>query len=138
MKDYVGQHHWLELDNNPRDAYLEEFAKEKLVWMDLTERGRFAVDDESTYCLDTTFFMTGDSVKYLCAVLNSSLATWFIQNTALTSGMGVARWKRFTVERIPVPKITDEEQRPFVRLVERILAARPPTPTRTPRLWSGR
>ena len=66
--------------------------------------------------------MTGESVKYLCAVLNSTLATWFIQNTALTSGMGVTRWKRFTVERIPVPKITAAEQRPFVRLVERVLA----------------
>ena len=124
VKAYVGQHHWLELDNNPRDAYLEEFSKEKLVWMDLTERGRFAVDDEATYCLDTTFFLTSESPKYLCAVLNSTLATWFMQNTALTSGMGVARWKRFTVERIPVPKLGTEEQRPFVRLVDRILEAR--------------
>ena len=103
-------------------AYYEEFAKEKLIWMDLTEKGRFAFDDRSIFCMDTTFWMTGESVKYLCAVLNSTLATWFIQNTALTSGMGVTRWKRFTVERIPVPKITAAEQRPFVRLVERILA----------------
>ena len=84
-------------------AYYEEFAKEKLIWMDLTEKGRFAFDDRSIFCMDTTFWMTGESVKYLCAVLNSTLATWFIQNTALTSGMGVTRWKRFTVERIPVP-----------------------------------
>ena len=103
-------------------AYYEEFAKEKLIWMDLTEKGRFAFDDRSIFCMDTTFWMTGESIKYLCAVLNSTLATWFIQNTALTSGMGVTRWKRFTVERIPVPKITAAEQRPFVRLVERILA----------------
>ena len=103
-------------------AYHEEFAKEKLVWMDLTEKGRFAFDDRSMFCMDTTFWTTGESVKYLCAVLNSTLATWFMKNTALTSGMGVTRWKRFTVERIPVPKITAAEQRPFVRLVERILA----------------
>ena len=68
--------------------------------------------------------MTGESAKYLCAVLNSTVATWFIQNTALTSGMGVARWKRFTVERIPVPKLSAARQRPFVRLVDRILEAK--------------
>jgi adenine-specific DNA-methyltransferase len=32
IADYPGQHHWLELDNNPRDEYLAEFEKEKVVW----------------------------------------------------------------------------------------------------------
>ena len=72
--------------------------------------------------------MTGESLKYLCAVLNSTLATWFIQNTALTSGMGVARWKPFTVERIPIPKLSAAKQRPFVRLVDRILEAKASNP----------
>ncbi|HOL98574.1 MAG TPA: N-6 DNA methylase, partial [Bacteroidales bacterium] len=31
-RDYQGQHHWLELDNNPQDFYLSEFEKEKVVW----------------------------------------------------------------------------------------------------------
>ncbi len=105
-------------------AYYVEFSKEKLIWIDLTGQGRFALDNGSTFCMDTTFFMTGESAKYLCAVLNSTVATWFIQNTALTSGMGVARWKRFTVERIPVPKLSAARQRPFVRLVDRILEAK--------------
>ena len=106
----------------------QDFSKEKLVWMDLTDRGRFAYDDRSMFCMDTTFVMTGESVKYLCAVLNSTLSTWFMQNTALTSGMGVARWKRFTVERIPVPKLGADDQRPFVRLVDRILEAKDADP----------
>ena len=118
----------LQVDYYNSGAY-REFAKEKLVWMDLTDRGRFAYDDKSMFCMDTTFVMTGQSVKYLCAVLNSTLATWFMQNTALTSGMGVARWKRFTVERIPVPNISDDEQHPFVRLVDLILEAKSADPS---------
>ena len=106
----------------------KEFDKEKLIWMDLTEQGRFAYDDRATYCLDTTFLMTGQSAKYLCAVLNSTLVTWFMQNTALTSGMGVTRWKRFAVETIPVPKLSASKQRPFVRLVDRILEAKASDP----------
>ena len=109
-------------------AYYGEFGKEKLLWIDLSEQGRFALDDGSKFCMDTTYFVTGESAKYLCAVLNSILSTWFIQNTALTSGMGVARWKRFTVERIPVPKLTATKQHPFVRLVDRILDAKAADP----------
>ncbi len=127
-RDYPGQHHWLELDNNPKDAYLEQFAKEKLIWMDLTERGRFSYDNAGTFSLNTTFLLTGESVKYLCAVLNSSLATWFMRNTALNSGMGVTRWIGYTVERIPIPKLSAARQRPFVRLVDRILEAKATDP----------
>ena len=68
--------------------YHEDFDKEKLIWMDLTEQGRFTYDDAGMYCLNTTFMMTGESIKYLCAVLNSKAITWFMKNTALNSGMG--------------------------------------------------
>ena len=105
-------------------TYYDEFAKEKLIWMDLTEQGRFSFDDHAVFCMDTTFLMTGKSLKYLCAVLNSVLATWFMRSTALTSGMGVTRWKRFTVERIPVPQLDASQEAPFVELVDRILAAK--------------
>ena len=126
--EYPGQHHWLELDNNPKDSYIEEFGKEKLIWMDLTGEGRFAYDDRAMFCLNTTFLVTGESIKYLCAVLNSTLVTWFMQNTALNSGMGITRWIGYTVERIPIPKLPAEEQRPFVRLVDEILEAKSADP----------
>ena len=105
-------------------AYYEEFGKEKLFWMDLTERGRFAYDVGEMFCLDTAFMMTGPAVKYLCAVLNSTIATWFMGNTALNSGMGVVRWKKFTVEHIPIPRISVSEQQPFVKLLDHILRAK--------------
>ena len=38
--------------------------------------------------------------------------------------MGLIQWKKFAVERIPVPKITAAQQRPFIRLVDRILKAK--------------
>ncbi|KIM04302.1 MAG: hypothetical protein KN64_08210 [Sulfurovum sp. AS07-7] len=31
------QHHWLELDNNPKNSYLQEFEKEKIVWQRVTK-----------------------------------------------------------------------------------------------------
>ena len=93
-------------------VYYEEFAKEKLFWIDLTDRGRFSVDTGIMFCANSAYILTGSSIRYLCALLNSNLTTWYLQSTALNSGMGVPRWVRFTVERIPIPKITAEGQRP--------------------------
>ena len=104
--------------------YHEEFAKEKLLWMDLTEQGRFSYDKQGMFGLNSAFMMTGSSVKYLCAVLNSTLITWYMQNTALNSGMGVTRWIGYTVEQIPVPKLSAAKQHPFIRLVDCILAGK--------------
>ncbi len=80
------------------------------------------------FCTNTVYMLTGHSVKYLCAVLNSNLITWFMRNTALTSGMGVTRWFSIFVETIPIPKITPVMQRPFVLMVECILAAKAADP----------
>ena len=96
--------------------------------MDLTEQGRFAYDTDGIFCLNTAFVMSGQSVKYLCALLNSKLITWFMGNTALNSGMGVTRWINASVETIPIPKIPAIERRPFIRLVDHILTARATDP----------
>ncbi len=109
-------------------AYHEEFAKEKLVWMHMSPRGRFAYSNSEIYCNSKAFILTGTSLKYLCTILNSALVTWLIKNTAVTTGMGLTQWDKFVVEIIPIPRITAAEQRPFIRLVERILSAKDADP----------
>ena len=126
--EYPGQHHWLELDNNPRDAYFHEFDKEKLLWIELVDEGRFSYDNSGIYGEATTFVMTGESLKYLCALLNSALTRWFLNQIAPTSGMGTLRWKKVYLEDIPIPRLNADDQRPFVRLVDRILDAKAADP----------
>ena len=109
-------------------AYHEEFTKEKLFWMDLTEQGRFAYDPDGMFCVNSAFMISGQSIKYLCALFNSKLITWFMHNTALNSGMGTTRWVMFTVERLPIPQISPTEQRPSIRLVDSILTAKAANP----------
>lgn len=109
-------------------AYHEEFTKEKLFWMDMSNRGKFAYSETEIYSNNKGFMMTGKSLKYLCAVLNSALITWLMKNTARTTGMGLMQWEKFAVERLPIPKISSTEQRPFIRLVDRILKAKATDP----------
>ena len=90
----------------------------------MVESGRFAYDNSGIYGEATTFIMTGKDLKYLCAVLNSTLIRWFLQQVAPTSGMGTVRWKKVYVQAIPIPKSSVPKQRPLVRAVDHILAAK--------------
>lgn len=112
---------WFEMQDSC--AYHAEFTKEKALWIDLTEQGRFAYDAGEMFCVNSAYMITGHSIKYLCAVLNSDLVTWFMRNSALNSGMGTTRWVRFTVERIPIPIVHDKSQQPFIKAVDGILQA---------------
>ena len=105
-------------------AYHEDFANEKLFWMDMSPEARFAFSEGVMYCNDKGFILTGSDLKYLCAVLNSSTVTWVVSNTALTTGEGLTQWKKFTVEDIPIPRIESREQQSFVRLVDIIIATK--------------
>ena len=102
----------------------EAFTGEKLFWMDMSPQARFAYSNKEEYCNDKGFIMTGGPLKYLCAILNSGIVTWLIKNMALTTGMGLIQWKKFAVERIPIPRISTAKQRPFIRLVDEILEAK--------------
>ena len=114
---------WFEMQDTC--AYHEDFTKEKLLWIELVNNGRFAYDNSGFYGEATTFLLTGESIKYLCAVLNAKLIRWFLENVAPTSGMGTLRWKKVYVERLPIPRITGPRQQHFSRLVDRALMAKP-------------
>ena len=35
--------------------------------------------------------------------------------------MGTVQWKKFAMERIPIPKLDEKKQQPFIKLVDQIL-----------------
>ena len=119
----AGANQWYELQASPSDSIDALFEGEKLFWMDLTEQGRFAYDTGGMSCVNTVYMMSGQSIKYLCAVLNSKLITWFMKNTAPTSGMGVTRWFSIYVETIPIPKISTTAHRSPLRVADSPLSS---------------
>ena len=103
-------------------AHWDKFAGEKLFIMDMA--ARVAYSDTTIYCNDKGYIVTGTSLKYLCALLNSSIVTWLMTKNALTTGGGATQWKKFTVERIPIPIIPYSQEQAFTRLVDSILDAK--------------
>ena len=92
-------------------AYLDDFSQPKIVWIELTDESKFALSTDGLIPLNTVFFMVGKHIKYLLAVINSSLIHWYFQHTlGSTSGVGTNRWLKYTVECIPVPLIQDDAE----------------------------
>jgi adenine-specific DNA-methyltransferase len=127
IADYPGQHHWLELDNNPRDEYLAEFKKEKVVYSEIVREPQFYYDKGKFYVEATAFLMTGSHLRYLCGLLNSKPVELFFKQYYAGGGLGEEgyRYKKAFLEKLPIPPITSEN-RSLVRrielLVSRILA----------------
>lgn len=102
-------------------TYWKFFNEEKIIWIELSDNGRFSYDLCGMYCEDTTFFMTGNQIKYLLALLNSKTINYYHSLNCGTSGMGTNRWKKIYVNEIPIPIVTEKEQQPFIDLIESIL-----------------
>ena len=105
-------------------TYYGDFAKEKLFWMDMSPEGRFTYLEEEVFCNNKGFMMSGEHLKYLCAVLNSNLIRWYMKNTARTTGMGLMQWEKFAVERLSIPRVGTEEQQVLIEAVDEILSAK--------------
>ena len=47
-------------------------------------------------------------LKFLLAVLNSKVVSWFVNKTAATTNYGVISWDAATVTKIPIPEASNE------------------------------
>ncbi len=116
-----GQHHWLELDNNPTQAYFDLFEKQKIVWGEISDKPKFAFDDNNFFAEATTFFMTGEKLKFLLAILNSKVSEWYFNLIGTTTGMGTNRWKKYKIELLPIKQPSEDQEYEIENLVNEIL-----------------
>jgi len=105
-------------------AYLGDFEKEKIAWLELTNKGRFCISEPGEFSLNTTYMMSGDNLRFICAYLNSSLVTWYFDKICATSGVGTNRWIKQYVEQIPVPQLDEDRIASFENIVNYILIAK--------------
>jgi adenine-specific DNA-methyltransferase len=117
--------HWTNLRNC---AFEKEFVSEKIIWLEISDRGNFTIDSDGMYLNNSAYFISGHSLKYLVAVLNSKLCDfYFFQKTAVIAG-GRKRYTKQYVEQNPIPIITEKEQQPFIDKVDQILTLKKDNP----------
>jgi len=113
-----GPYKWYELQDNI--AYYKDFEKEKIAWIELSDKPQFFIDKTGYYIDATGFILTGENLRFLISILNSKLCEWFFDKITTSSGMGTNRWKKAYVENIPIPEISKSDMRPFEILVDYI------------------
>lgn len=114
-----GTYEWFEIQDNT--AYYKEFDKDKIIWGEIADKPKFCFDNKQFYGDATLFILTGKSLKYLLSILNSKLSEWYFNQISTTTGMGTNRWKKYKIEQLPIKKIEEKEQKPFIKLVDEIL-----------------
>ena len=118
--------HWSNLRNC---AYLEDFDKEKILWGEISDKPKFAFDDEKYFAEATTFMMTGEKLKFLLAVLNSNVSEWYFNLIGTTTGMGTNRWKKYKIELLPIKFASQEQEKEIEILVNQILTIKKQNPS---------
>ncbi|GAB2686712.1 TaqI-like C-terminal specificity domain-containing protein [Mucilaginibacter koreensis] len=109
--------HWSNLRNC---AYLDEFEKPKIIWIELSDEPKFALDKAGYFVEATAFFMTGPNLEYLVTFLNSKVADWYFDKITTTSGVGTNRWKKVYIENLPIP-VPNGEQMTRLKEISEIL-----------------
>lgn len=101
--DYPGQHHWLELDNNPSQDYLKLIDGEKIAWGNLALHTQFSLVPKGYAISAPGNFIVSDKNDYLLGVLNSKLSEYYIKLLGITRNGGYFEFQPRLVKKLPVP-----------------------------------
>ncbi len=100
-------------------AYLDDFNKPKVLWKRVGSILRFSYDDTGKLGLDSTCFVTGADVAYLCCVLNSPMGHFLLKDAPKT-GTGDLLISVQAVEPIRIPLLNDSSE--FTSFLERLIS----------------
>lgn len=101
------------------NTYFDELFKEKIVWGNLAQSAQFGIANDLTV-INAPGNLITPANKYLLAVLNSKLGDHYIRTFGVERSGGYFEYKPMFVEQLPVPQISEEEQKPFEVLVDYI------------------
>ncbi len=104
-------------------AYLEEFEKEKIVYPNMTKYRPFYFDTNYFYTNQKCFIITGkqNELKFLIALLNSWVFDYAFKEYFPKLLGGTIELSKIFFETVPIPQISEEEQKPFEILVNYIM-----------------
>jgi hypothetical protein len=115
---------WFEVQDTI--AYWAEFKKNKILWQEMAQEASFVLLKEEIYCLDTARVMTGESLKFIIAVLNSRLLDWAFSTFYAGGNLlgDTTRYKSTFMDAIPIPAISNTDKSIYEALVDCIQFAR--------------
>jgi hypothetical protein len=112
--------HWTNLRSC---AYVAEFLKDKIIWLEMSPKSNFTFDVKKAFVLNTAYILTGNCLKYLLAVINSTVMDFYFPMIATEVRGATRRYIKQYVEQLPIPKLDPIAQSPYECLVDCVLFA---------------
>ncbi len=117
-----GQHHWLELDNNPSIEYLSLFPEPKIILGRFVNRGAYCYDGRGFYHNDALYLIAG-ATPDLAVILNSSVIWWFLLMTSTVLQNGYIQTLIQNQRPIPIPPASPADKVRLSQLADACAAA---------------
>lgn len=114
-----GQHHWLELDNNPSKEFLESFDKPKVLIPAITPRPSAVADRQGFFVNNKASFCISDEPEFLAAIINSTVSFWFATQVFATKQNKNYDCEPRYSRQIPIPPAGSDEKKRLIALAER-------------------
>lgn len=126
-----GDHHWMELDQNPSERYMKEMGSKKIIYPNIHKEFAVAYDEEGFFVNQKCFFITGGNLKFLVGLLNSKLNFFYFKLIGASLGNAGYEISKIFVNELPIPKVTEKNKKEVVEvesLVTQILALKKTDP----------
>ncbi len=97
--------------------------KPKLLIRQTGDNVTAAIDENGFLHMDTThsLFDTKANINFLIALLNSRLVSWWHRSYTSEEGRAFAEVKIVNLKEIPIKKVSENEQKPLIEMVQNIL-----------------
>jgi len=107
-------------------SFFEDFKLEKIIWIELSDRGRFSLVKDEIYLLNSAYFLLVPiefESKYLLSLFNSKVIKFYLTQIANTSGVGTTRWINNYVKEFPIPEINKALQLPLTVKADKMISS---------------
>ena len=121
-----GQHHWLELDNNPLPDYLRLFSTPSVVYADIGKRLKAFFSTEGIHFGNTAYFVP-ETAPWMAAVLLSTALDFYYRHNMQPLGdpwtTGRMRFFSRSMNLVPIPRTNAADKGKLTKLAERAAKA---------------
>lgn len=122
-----GQHHWLELDNNPSAAYIAAFDEPKIVFNETSKCLHAYIDTAGNAINKTGFIILTPEAPFVLTILNSTALDWLYRSTFPAWGdvwnTGRVQFRGNLMNQVPIPAANAADKAKLTKLAERAAKA---------------
>ena len=100
--------------------YWDDFSKPKIIYQELSQGSRFAIDNEGKYYVsNTAYLLTGEHLLYLLKLLNSKIIEFVFRNYySTTMGETGLRWLNQYIINLPIVYPSPQTEQYILELTE--------------------